>query len=166
MLERGGHNDPQYGDRFPFPPVTVARKVTDGETLHLGDLVLVAHSTPGHTKGNTSWTWISCEGERCLHLADVGSLSAPGYKLFGNPKRPNLVKDFEHSFTLVATLPCDIPLAPHPEMVAFWEREAKREHGDADALIDPTGCRAYAKDASESFKAELANQRAERASTK
>lgn len=166
LLERGGDDDPQYGDRFPFPPVHVARIVTDGESLHLGDLVLTAHATPGHTKGNTTWTWMSCEGKRCLHMVDVGSLSAPSFKLIGNPKYPNIIKDFEHSFAVVAELPCDIPLAPHPGMVNFWARVAKRKQGDVNALIDPTGCRAYAKDAHESFETQLAKQRADAASAK
>lgn len=161
LLERGGHDDPQYGNRTPYPPVHAARIVTDGETLHLGDLLLTAHATPGHTKGNTTWTWTSCEGTRCLHLVDVGSLAAPGFTLIGNPKYPSVVKDFEHSFAVVAALPCDIPLAPHPEMVDFWERVAKRAQGDANALVTPMGCRAYAKDAREDFEAELAKQRAD-----
>ena len=99
-------------------------------------------------------------------MVDVGSLSAPGYKLIDNPKYPGIVKDFEHSFAMVAELPCDIPLAPHPEMVNFWARVVKRERGDVKALIDPTGCRAYAKDARESFEAQLAKQRADAASSK
>lgn len=160
LLERGGHGDPQYGDRFPFPPVRVARTVTDGERLHLGDLVLTAHATPGHTQGNTSWTWTSCQDKRCLHMVDVGSLSAPGYKLVGNPNDPSIVRDFEHSFAVVAALPCDIPLAPHPGMVDFWARVDRREHGDANALVDPAGCRAYAEDARKGFDAQRAKQRA------
>lgn len=166
LLERGGHDDPEYGDRFPFPPVHVARTVIDGEHLHLGDLVVTAHATPGHTKGNTTWTWMSCEDTRCLHMVDVGSLSAPGFKLIGNPKYPNAVDDFEHSLAMVAALPCDIPLAPHPEMVDFWERVAKREQGDANALIDPTGCRAYANEAREAFETQLTKQRASDAPAK
>ena len=166
LLERGGDDDPQYGDRFPFPPVHVARMVTDGESLHLGDLVLTAHATPGHTKGNTTWTWMSCEGTRCLHMVDVGSLSAPGFKLLGNPKYPNIIKNFQHSFALVARLPCDIPLAPHPDMVNFWGRVDKRKQADVNALVDPMGCRAYAKDARESFEAELARQHGDAALAK
>jgi len=88
-------------------------------------------------------------------------VSAPGYRLVGNPKDPRSVKDFEHSFEVVAGLPCDIPLAPHPGMVDFWERVAKREQGDTNALVDPTGCRTYAKSARESFEAQVAKHRAE-----
>lgn len=166
LLERGGHDDPEYGDRFPFRPIHVARMVADGESLHLGELVLTAHATPGHTKGNTTWTWVSCAGKHCLHMVDVGSLSAPGFQLIGNPKYPHAVKDFEHSFAVVAALPCDIPLAPHPDMVDFWARVAKRKHGDMKALIDPAGCRTYAKHARESFEAQLAKQRTNAASTR
>lgn len=166
LLERGGRDDPEYRNRFPFPPVHVMRTVADGERLHLGDLVLTAYATPGHTQGNTTWTWVSCEGTRCLHIVDVGSLSAPGYQLIGNPTYLHAVKDFEHSFEVVAALPCDIPLAPHPGMVDFWERVAERKQGDANALIDPTGCRTYAKAARESFEAQLTKQRAEAASEK
>ena len=159
LLARGGHDDPQYVDRLLFPPVHVTRTVNDGETIRVGDLTLTAHSTPGHTRGNTTWTWTSCEGERCLHMVDIGSVSAPGYKLIDNPKYPDIVKDFEYSFAMVAALPCDIPLAPHPGVVNFWERVARREQGDADALVDRAGCRAVAKDARESFEAQLAKER-------
>lgn len=166
LLARGGHDDPQYGDRFPFSPVRVTRTVTDGESLRLGGLVLTAHSTPGHTKGNTTWTWKSCEDTRCLHMVFVGSLSAPGYKLIANSKYPDILKDYEHSFAVVGALPCEIALAPHPGMVDFWERVAKRDQGDADALIDPALCRAYAKDARESFAEELTKQRRDAALAK
>jgi metallo-beta-lactamase class B len=128
--------------------------------------VLTAHATPGHTRGNTTWTWLSCEGTRCLHVVDVGSLSAPGFELVGNPRSPGIVKDFERSFGVVAALPCDIPVAPHPEMVDFWARVAKRQQGDANALVDPAGCRAYSNAARKSFEAELAKQRVEAASSK
>lgn len=159
LLERGGHDDPEYGDRFPFTPVHVARTVSDGERLHLGNLVLTAHATPGHTKGNTTWTWTSCEDRHCLRMVDVGSLSAPGFKLIDNANYPNIIQDFEHSFAAIAALHCDIPLAPHPEMVDFWKRVAKRTHGDADALLDSGGCRAYATAARAAFEAQLAKQR-------
>lgn len=161
LLERGGHDDPQFGDRFLFPPLRVTRKLVHGENLQLGNLTLTPHLTPGHTQGNTSWTWQSCEDQRCLNLAYVGSLSAPDYRLTGNQRYPHIVSDYEASFATVAALPCDIALAPHPGMVDFWERVATREQGKPDALINPALCRDYAKDSRESFEEKLAKQRAE-----
>jgi hypothetical protein len=38
----------------------------------------------------------------------------------------------------ITGLPWDIALGPQPEMVDFRERVAKRDQGDADALVDPT----------------------------
>jgi len=166
LLARGGHDDPEYGDRFVFPPVHVTRRVTNGEQLRLGDLLLTAHSTPGHTKGNTTWTWTSCDGMRCLPMVDIGSLSAPDFQLIGNAKYPNAVEDFRTSFAMVAALPCDIALAPHPEMVDFWARVAKRDQGDVNALIDPTLCRTYANDSRKTFEVQLAKERADAASAK
>lgn len=160
LLGRGGHDDPEYGDKFPFMPVHVASKATDAEPLHLGDLTFTTYLTPGHTKGNTTWTWTSCQSKRCLLIVDIGSLSAPDYQLIGNPKYPAIVKDFEYSFAMVGALPCDIALSPHPEVVNMWVRVAKRKRGNADALIDSTGCRAYAKVARKAFEAQLAKQRA------
>ncbi|OYT86819.1 MAG: subclass B3 metallo-beta-lactamase [Burkholderiales bacterium PBB6] len=165
LLARGGQEDPQYNNRFPFPPVRVDRAVADGDQLRSGDLVMTAHATPGHTKGNTTWAWRSCEGQRCLNLVFVGSLSAPDFKLVGNPRHPTVVQDFHKGFAKVAGLPCDIALAPHPGMVDFWERVAKRDAGEPEALIDPTLCRAYAADAREDFEAKLAKQRAEAAAS-
>ncbi|MFO1413907.1 MAG: subclass B3 metallo-beta-lactamase [Burkholderiales bacterium] len=159
LLARGGRDDPQYGNRFPFPAVRVAAKATDGYRLRVGDLVLSAHATPGHTQGNTSWTWQSCAADRCLDVAFVGSLSGPGYRLVGNPRYPDAVRDFERSFAVVAALPCDVALAPHPEMVDFWERVERREQGVPDALVDPGLCREYAQEARAALREAVAQER-------
>lgn len=166
LLARGGRGDLQYGDRFPYPPVQVTRTVSDGERLQLGDLLLTAHLTPGHTPGNTTWTWLSCARKHCVHIVDIGSLSAPGYDLVGKRAEPGLVAAFERSFALVAALPCDIALHPHPEAVDFWKRVARRDAGVADALIDRNGCRDYATAARARFETELAAQRVNAASSR
>jgi metallo-beta-lactamase class B len=99
-------------------------------------------------------------------MVDVGSLSAPGFRLVGKPDSLAIIEDFEHSFSVVAALSCDIPLASHPGMVDFWARVAKLEQGEANVLIDPAGCRAYAESARRSFEAELARQKADATSAK
>src|SRR6185503_14158379 len=54
QLARGGTDDPQFGNRFPFPPAPPDRLVRDGERVTLGGTTLTAHITPGHTRGCTT----------------------------------------------------------------------------------------------------------------
>jgi len=58
VVESGGKSDFQYGNspRFLYPPAKVDRVLHDGDEVRLGGAVLVAHLTPGHTKGCTTWT--------------------------------------------------------------------------------------------------------------
>jgi hypothetical protein len=56
LVEHGGHGDYLFGDKSPFDPVKVARVLKDGEMVTLGDQVMQAHHTPGHTRGCTTWT--------------------------------------------------------------------------------------------------------------
>jgi metallo-beta-lactamase class B len=51
-------------------------------------------------------------------------------------------------------------------MVDFWERVARRDGGDANALVDPALCRAYAQDARETFDEQLAKQRRDAAAAR
>src|SRR6202022_4926998 len=57
VVESGGKADFQYGhspDNL-YKPAKVDRTLHDGDEVSLGDTVLVAHKTPGHTKGCTTW---------------------------------------------------------------------------------------------------------------
>ena len=44
-------DDPQSGVIKAFPPARVDRVVRDGEEVRLGNIVLTAMATPGHTLG-------------------------------------------------------------------------------------------------------------------
>jgi metallo-beta-lactamase class B len=149
-LEQGhsGTDDPQYGTLLPFRPVAHVKVIKDGETLHVGSLALTAHFTPGHTPGGTSWTWQSCERERCLNIAYVDSLtaiSAPSFRFSSNTTYPNVRKDFEKSFATVSALPCDILLTPHPDVSDLWSRLERRDKGgEVDALVDTMACKRLA----------------------
>src|SRR5678815_4814197 len=63
VVESGGRTDFHYGNDAGalYPPLHVDRVLHDGDQVKLGDAVLVAHLTPGHTKGCTTWTMkVSC----------------------------------------------------------------------------------------------------------
>jgi len=65
MIEDGGKSDFYYGKDWQImgqPPVKVDRVLRDGDTVRLGEVILTAHHTPGHTKGATTWTTTLVDG--------------------------------------------------------------------------------------------------------
>ena len=157
-----GREDPQYGIPAPLDPIQNVRVVTDGETVRLGNLAITAHYTPGHTPGGTSWSWTSCENDRCLNMVYADSLnavSAPGFLFSHNSSYPQALSDFEKSFTLVSALPCDILLTPHPEISDTLGKWQRREQGATpDPFIDSNACRAFAAKARQDLAARLAKE--------
>jgi metallo-beta-lactamase class B len=142
-----GRDDPQYGLGEPLAPVPRVRVVRDGETLHVGSLAITAHFTPGHTPGGTSWSWKSCENGRCEDIVYADSqtpISRDDFYFTRSTTYPNAVQDFQRGQSVLDTLPCGILLTPHPSASSLWERLAKRDAGDADALIDAGACHAFA----------------------
>ena len=163
VLERGtsGPADPQYGVLLSYAPVHDVRTFADGDTLRVGPLALVAHFTGGHTPGGTSWSWRSCEGARCLSLVYADSqtpVSADGFFYSRSATYPSAIADFEHGFTTLEALPCDVLLTPHPDASGFWQRVAARDAGSPDALVVPDACKAYAAAARERLKRRLTTE--------
>jgi metallo-beta-lactamase class B len=141
QLARGGLDDPQFGDRFPFPPVEADRIIEDKGTVSLGGTTLVARITPGHTRGCTTWTMKLVEKGADLDVVFVGSPTAPSeYRLTDNPRYPNAVDDYRRQFATLESLACDIFLASHGN---FFELESKRaalsRHPRANPFIDSEG---------------------------
>jgi metallo-beta-lactamase class B len=165
VLRRGqsGPDDPQFGILPPIDKIDHVEVFKDGETLRVGPLAVTAHLTPGHTPGGTSWTWKSCEKERCLDMVYADSLtavSAPGYKFTSNKTNPHAVQDFEKSFATLQKLPCDLLLTTHPDVSNFWTRLEKRQRGDADALIDTRACETYVTESRERLRKRIADESA------
>ena len=159
-------DDPQFGlgrEAMSFPPVRHVRSVKDGETLRVGDVAITAHFTPGHTPGSTTWTWRSCEGERCLHVVYGDSLnpvSAPGFRFTGDGTHPSLEASFRRSIATVEALPCDILLTVHPGFVDVDGKLRKRAaEPKTNPFVDPQACRAYAADARKKLDERVAEER-------
>ena len=108
-VESGGKTDFQYGSMPTalYPPTKVDRVLHDGDKVQLGGAVLVAHLTPGHTKGCTTWTMKVREGGKAYNVAIVGSPNVnDGYKLVGNTLYPGIAEDYERTFRVLKSLPC------------------------------------------------------------
>jgi len=126
-LARGGADDPQFGDKYPFPPVVADHALRDGERITLGGTTIVAHATPGHTRGCTTYSLRTAGHD----VVFVGSPTAPdGYRLIGNPAYPDAVSDYRRQFTVLESLPCDVMLASHGSF--FHLTEKRKTHRFVD----------------------------------
>ena len=160
-IEDGGKNDFQYSkskDMF-FPPAKVDRILHDGDEVRLGDAVLVAHLTPGHTKGCTTWTLKVVDSGKTYNVVIVGSPNVnPGYKLVNNAAYPQIAQDYERTFRVLHSLPCDIFLGAHGSYYGMKEKFAHIAKGGTNPFIDPQGYKDYVADREQAFDTELKKQ--------
>ena len=156
LLAAGGKGDFAFGDRFPFEPVKADRILRDGDTVELGDVTMVAHLTPGHTKGCTSWTMKVREGGKIYNVVFVGSTTAPGYTLVDNKKYPTIVEDYARTFRLLKSLPCDVFLGSHGSFFSLEEKSQLLAQGkESNPFIDPEGYKNFLEDTEVEFKRQL-----------
>lgn len=151
--------DPYFGARGVTPIPTVERMsiVTDGQLLGVGSVRLRVFATPGHTPGSATWTWDACEGSRCLKFVYADSMSPGGAEKFRYKKRPEVVAAFEKSLDVIAGLPCELLLTPHPEAATLAKLEQAK--GDADALADADSCKRFAEQRRGELQAKIAAER-------
>jgi metallo-beta-lactamase class B len=163
LVESGGRTDFQYAasKSSHFPPAKVDRILHDGDQVTLGGVVLVAHKTPGHTKGCTTWTMKVRDGAKTYDVVIVGSPNVnPGYKLVGNTKYPAIAQDYEQTFRTLKSLPCDVFLGAHGSYFGMQAKVAQMKPGEPNPFIDPAGYRSYVAEREQAFRAELAAQKA------
>jgi len=161
VVESGGRSDFQYGNTPTslYQPTKVDRVLHDGYEVKLGSTVLVAHLTPGHTKGCTTWTMEVTEGGKTYNVVIIGSLNVnPGYKLVGNVAYPQIAEDYERMWRVLKSLPCDIFLGAHGNYFGLEEKYRLMREGRANPFIDPNGYKKYVGQKEKDFRAELAKQ--------
>lgn len=165
VVESGGKADFQYGTDpgMLYAPTRVDRVLHDGDEVRLGDMVLVAHLTPGHTKGCTTWTLTVREGGKTYNAVIIGSPNVnPGYRLVDNVKYPTIAEDYERTFRVLNSLPCDLFLGAHGSYFDMAAKYARMRAGAADAFVDRRGCAAFIAQKEREFRSELSKQRAAR----
>lgn len=145
-----------------FPAVANVREVSDGEVLRVGNVAITTHHTPGHTPGSTTWSWRSCEGERCVNVVYADSLnpvSASSFRFTGGNGAPSVVETFRKSIARVEALPCDVLVSVHPGFSNLDRKLAARaKQTEPNPFIDPGGCRAYAASARASLERRVAQE--------
>lgn len=160
----GGRTDFREDGSEQYTPVQADQTVADGEKVQFGGVTLTAHLTPGHTKGCTTWTTeVEEDGQQYdvvffCGMATAGIDRAP---LLNNPKYPNIVEDYQNSFRLLKTLPCDVFLYPRATTIKLHEKQERLNQGEKpNPFVDPAGCRGYIDEYETLFSNLLAEQRA------
>jgi metallo-beta-lactamase class B len=165
-IEAGGKVDFGRGIRSgdssasQYQPTKVDRVLHDGDEVKLGDTVLTARLTPGHTKGTTTWTMKAKEGDKTYNVVIIGSPNVnAGYKLVNNALYPQIASDYERMFRILKSLPCDIFLGAHGNYYGMEAKFAKMKEGAANPFIDPDGYKNYVAEREQTFRTELAKQK-------
>jgi metallo-beta-lactamase class B len=143
------------------PGARVDRVLHDGDKVELGGSTLVAHLTPGHTKGCTTWTVQVRDGGRTLNAVIIGSPNVnPGYVLVGNKNYPQIAEDYVKTFAVLKSLPCDLFLGAHGAYFGLTTKYPKLKPADINPFIDPAGYKAYVEERDQAFQKEWARQKA------
>ncbi len=129
--------------------------VKDGAKLQLGNNVLTAHWTPGHTRGCTSWA-LPAGKYRILFAC---SLTVAGQNLIDDETYVDAAADFRRSFDKLGRMKADIFLNFHPEFFDLEGKRAKQKAGLADAFVDPQELPRRVERAREGFLKEYDRQR-------
>ena len=142
------------------PGAKVDRTLHDGDKVELGGSTLVAHLTPGHTKGCTTWTMQVEEGGKKLNAVIIGSPNVnPGYILVGNKNYPTIAADYEKTFKVLKSLPIDLFLGAHGAYFGMKAKYEKMKAGGANPFIDPAGYAAYVAEREGAFRKEWERQK-------
>jgi metallo-beta-lactamase class B len=161
VVEDGGKSDFQYGKSADsqYPPAKVDRVLHDGDEVRLGGVVLVAHKTPGHTKGCTTWTLKVKDKGKVYDMVIIGSPNVnPGYRLVDNKAYPQIAQDYAQTFRVLKALPCDVFLGAHGSYYDMQAKYARLKDDGENPFIDPAGYKAYVADREQAFLTELHKQ--------
>jgi metallo-beta-lactamase class B len=167
VAESGGKADFQYGNlpEALYKVTKVDRVLHDGDEVKLGGVMLVAHKTPGHTKGCTTWTTKVTDdsresGGKIVDVVIVGSPNVnPGYRLVNNAVYPQIAQDYELMFRVLKALPCNVFLGAHGSYYGMEEKFARVNDAAANPFLDPEGYKSYVADREAAFRAEWEKQK-------
>jgi metallo-beta-lactamase class B len=163
VVESGGAADFAYPKDL-YPAVKVDRVLHDGDKVRIGDAVLVAHKTSGHTRGCTTWTLQVKEAGQVLNAVIVGSWNVnPGFRLVDRAEQPasypGIAADYRRTFMVLKGLPCDLFLGAHGAYFGMLEKLARIKVGATENVwVDPTGYHAAVAEREQAFETELKRQ--------
>ena len=173
LLEAGTYPGQEDNAALKFPPVKVDRVVGQGDKIVIPDpvgkgrnkrdLTIVAHMTPGHSPGCTSWTTVAREKKWNHTVVFFCSMSVAANRLVGGLTYPGIAEDYKKTFGTARGIIADVFLAPHPEMFKLEDKRPLVGKYDVNPFIKAAEFHTYLKDAEKAFDEGLAKQKSEAA---
>jgi metallo-beta-lactamase class B len=142
----------------------------DGDEVKLGGMTLVAHLTPGHTHGCTTWTMRVQENGETHNVVIIGSMGVnTGTRLWANGALTPIGEEYVRGFKSMHALSGDVPLGSHPAMHGLVEKYKKLSGSGFSVVpgtiyvpnpyIDPKGYLTELNIEETAFNIELDNQK-------
>jgi len=135
-------------------------EVHDGDVFKLGNTVVEAYETPGHSEGAVTYRIHVTDGEEkkiALLCGGAGfnTLKREFLDIYHNDSWRD---DFEHSLEIWKKLSCDIYLGNHTGQSQTLEKLAKMEEGKPNPFIDPEHWKRYVLDLERRYHEMLASE--------
>lgn len=137
IIERGTPNR-NGAPGFSVKPAKVDVVVKDGAKIALGETMVTAWKTAGHTPGATSYEWKQTEGGKTYNVVLVGSQQAAENLIPGT--YPGIADDQVLGWTRLLSLRADVWMGGHP-----WQHDDPDKYNELVAnpkvnpYIDPLG---------------------------
>lgn len=138
ILEDGGASDFRFGGRPLFPPVSVDRRLRDGDTIQVGGMTLTVHHHPGHTRGASSVTFVTRDSVRSYRVvvANFGTINDSVSLRAGMPGYPQIAADYARTFDSQRRLSADIWVASHASQFGLHRKHQPGARYNPAAFMD------------------------------
>jgi len=158
LLEGGYYPGDEKNEDLAFTAVKVDRAVKEGDKVTLGDVTMIAHATPGHSPGCTSWETKVKDGDQERSVLFFCSGTVALNRLVGTPTYPGIVEDYRATYAKAKTMTPDVLLGPHPEVYGMEEKRAQIRDGAPNPFVKPGELATYVATLEKDFETQLAKQ--------
>jgi metallo-beta-lactamase class B len=163
-LEGGFYLGSESSKAMGAPPVKVDHVLKDGDVIAMPGIYLIAHHTPSHSRGCTSWGTNVAVEDQTYEVLVFCSATVAANRITPPLQYEGIVEDYRATFAKTKLMQIDVPLAPHPEFFGLLEKaeKAKTDPAHNNPFIDPPAFLPFIERLEEAFETTL-KQRTEAA---
>lgn len=140
-------------------PHPIDRVLKDGDQVRLGGTTLIAHLTPGHTRGCTTWETTVQEGGRSYNVVIACGGLQEDARLVNNTSYPEIADHFLQSIKKYKTMKPDVFLASHSWFFDLAGKYKRLGTSATNPYIDPAGFRAWVDTMEKNWNTLMAEQK-------